>query len=201
MKTIKKSIIFALALCSAIYSNVLAVDYTGCAVYRDGVASAGIDINWHSGIVISHDLDSSNAIAHMRGRRSGDDSESVSKSFFITNNTDFNNKFMGVYKNSSMQMMDSVYIAATARELVSQNIQYVFLNRMDVFDIIAAKKEGVIKPTNVKSLRCDGLVEYCYSYNGLPIQINISDPYDLQYDSPVYYNPKTQAQSLTKISD
>ena len=92
-------------------------NWDGYAVYRDGVTSAGIEINWHAGIVVSSsgNYTTIEDIAH----HSGEGATSLaSYSEFLDGNS-----FMGGYRKTTNTSTRNK-IVATSNEMVEEAISY-----------------------------------------------------------------------------
>lgn len=168
-------------------------NWDGYAVYRDGVTSAGIEINWHAGIVVSSsgNYTTIEDIAH----HSGEGATSLaSYSEFLDGNS-----FMGGYRKTTNTSTRNK-IVATSNEMVEEAISYT------VFSLIthnASSSDKEISISNLQNVRCDGFVEYAYESNGQIIRGgNISTYYGAESDnamSRTVYFPKHQAESMTKL--
>ena len=168
----------------------------GYAVYRDGVA---FNLTWHAGIMVQPNSSNyAEAISHAPGgsERSG----------YATYSKFLNGKnYKGVYRPSTtMSNHDKDLVVATARYIAERHINY----KLDGMITMTDRGQTRFVPSDITQIRCDGVVEYCYEYNGFPIygagywDISKNDP-DTQRanDTLVFINPHIQAQSyLVQIS-
>lgn len=168
-------------------------NWDGYAVYRDGVTSAGIEINWHAGIVVSSsgNYTTIEEIAHHSGEGA---TSFASYSEFLNGNS-----FMGGYRKTTSTSTRNK-IVATSKEMVEEAISYT------LFSLIthnASSSDIEIGISNLQNVRCDGFVEYAYESNGQIIRGgNISTYYGAESDnamSRTVYFPKHQAESMTKL--
>lgn len=168
----------------------------GYAVYRDGVA---MNLTWHAGIMV--EPNSSNygsAIAHAPGGSERSGYTTYEK--FLNGHT-----YKGVYKPlTAMSSHDRDLVVATARYIANRHINYKLDGMIEATD----RGQTRFVPSDITAIRCDGVVEYCYEYNGFPIygagywDISKNDA-DTQaaHDTMLFINPQIQAQSyMQRIS-
>lgn len=189
--------------------SVFASGYEGMAVYRDGVA---MNLNWHAGICTKRDLDSYKPVIHIGGY-----GYNVSRAYYdgsedsFLGDPDDDNEFKGVYWDNDYSV--SYYddeVEETAFDLLDYDISY------DFFSMLSENSDcsgNIISPREIGTLRCDGLVEYCFEKNDIKVQDGYySDPdnHDLEYywdisrrvDAryhSIYYGPKGQAQDFLDL--
>ena len=170
----------------------------GYAVYRDGVEIIGsVVTNWHTAIVTAG-IGSSGTYAEASGI--GQTTGLVSYNSFLNGNT-----FKGYYKPSSVSsysgQRDSV--VSTAKTVANLHIPYVAVECITYNSIPAGQTH--YKPANIKAIRCDGFVEYCFEYNGIRVygpisgnawDISLNDAYAQDVHNGVAaITPKSQAEN------
>lgn len=146
------------ALTPATYASLA----QGYAVYRDGVTSLGVEINWHGAIVASG-IGTSGTYAQATGV--DETTEIVSYNTFLGNGT-----FQGYYQPSSITTYTNTQksaVVGTANWLASLHIPYVALNCIIYAPIDS--NQDYYYPTDILCIRCDGFVEYCFERNGIRI--------------------------------
>ena len=170
----------------------------GYAVYRDGVA---MNLTWHAGIMV--EPNSSNygsAIAHAPG---GSDN---AKTEYASYNTFLNGKnFKGVYRpHKPLTDHERDLVVSTARYIAEKRIPYELSAMM-----IANENNGRTRfyPKNIQKIRCDGVVEYSYEYNGIPVygikywDISLNHIPEIEiHRGIINVNPQIQANSMVQIS-
>lgn len=176
----------------------------GYAVYRDGVEIIGsVVTNWHTAIVTAG-IGTSGTYAEASGI--GLTTGLVSYSSFLNGNT-----FKGYYKPSSVSnysgKRDSV--VSTAKTLANLHIPYVAVECI-TYDSIPAGQTHY-KPADIKAIRCDGFVEYCFEYNGIRVygpisgdawDISLNDAYAQDVHNGVAaITPKSQAEKYMEQVD
>lgn len=124
--------------------------YRGFAAFRDGV----IVVEWHAGVTtqptqfVHITRGGHPAIVDLNGFRE-------------------NERFMGYYRHPSYAAgatkYDQIYQTAIAISMYP-SISYTALVPLD-----ATASSGKILPSAINKLRCDGLLEYSYEYNGVPV--------------------------------
>lgn len=190
MKVSKALSILLLAVLLVSLPCQAATGNQGYAIYRDGVA---LNLTWHAAMMVQPNSSNyAEAIAHAPG--------GSEKSGYATYAKFLNGKtYKGVYKPfTTMSSHDRDLVVATARYIAERHIDY----KLD--GMIAATDRGQTRfvPSDITKIRCDGVVEYCYEYNGFPIygagywDISKNDA-DTQaaHDTMVFINPQIQAQS------
>ncbi len=198
IKTIKISIFCTLILLLTFTSNSFAYnDYSGLAVYRDGVAVGPIELNWHAGLMYHENVKEYgyNAIIHIHGP--GYDVDFCSYGF--DNEDDFlgENDFMGVFAADDCTSNDLNYIRETASELTMQAISYTFFSLLEYKD----NPGTYINPSEIDKLRCDGVVEYCYEWNNVMIRDGDISKTSLVDDHSFLIGPRGQALDYLNFID
>ena len=169
-------------------------NWDGYAVYRDGVTSVGIEINWHAGIVVQSDSNSTSGIRSIAHHPGDDDTAYTTYSAFVGNND-----FMGAYRTTSdTDIRDE--IVATAKDMVHDAIGYNF------FSLIKhnqTNQSGTIAVSNLTHVRCDGFVEFAYELNDEIIRgANITTYMGAEADNVRAINqftPEHQARSMNEV--
>lgn len=170
----------------------------GYAVYRDGVEIIGsVVTNWHTAIVTAG-IGASGTYAEASG--TGLTTGLVSYSSFLNGNT-----FKGYYKPSSVSNYSGKWdaVVSTAKTLANLHIPYVAVECI-TYDTIPAGQTHY-KPADIKAIRCDGFVEYCFEYNGIRVygpisgdawDISLNDAYAQDVHNGVAaITPKSQAEN------
>ena len=129
------------------------------AIYRDGVAV----IEYHAGIVAHSQGPEYNSTGKWVIHASGDSSSVVE---YAKYKPDFlkDKKPVGEYYMSSMSYSDQLNIFFTAVDLTNNGITYTLLS---IFTTNLSS--GTISPSDIIKMRCDGVVEYSYEYNGIKV--------------------------------
>lgn len=172
----------------------------GNALYRDGVSSLGVEIDWHAGLVghaSGPSYQSGEWVIHHPGG-----SAVVQYDTFKTFLTDKNGKVhndMGEFYLSTVSQSTAYDIFYTAHDLTNESIAYTFSPMLRT-----SKSSGTIEPSDITKIRCDGVVEYCYEYNGVRLQglssdnlWNISTVQGAEYH-PASYRPSAQSQCFDR---
>ncbi|MBN2010287.1 hypothetical protein JW960_13160, partial [candidate division KSB1 bacterium] len=73
----------------------------------------------------------------------------------------------GTVTNIDMDFSKRKSVVSTAVELISYDIAYPWINPYPNALDYYSDAGSIIYPQNIKRLRCDGLVEYCYEYNNI----------------------------------
>lgn len=168
----------------------------GNALYRDGVGSLGVEIDWHAGLVGHASgpfYQSGEWVIHHPGG-----SAVVQYDTFTTFLTDKNgevHKDKGEFYLSTVSQSTAYDIFYTAHDLTNESIAYTFSPMLRT-----SKSYGTIEPSDITKIRCDGVVEYCYEYNGVRLQglssdnlWNISTVQGAE-NHPASYRPSAQSQ-------
>jgi len=168
--------------------------YEGYPVYRDGV----LLVEWHAAIMEKPSIDYTNPVIHIGGLNCLVKNDSWSN--FLDGSS-----FKGVYTpKGNVTDKDRDNVLATARKLATEKIPYTVLCQVD-YSIFCYG--STIQPKNISSMRCDGVVEYCYELNNIRISgddvWNVTQGGLLSWTrhSGIFISPKQQASLMTKISD
>ena len=169
----------------------------GYAVYRDGVTSGGIEINWHGAIVASGQGTSgtyaqATGVNHTTG--------TVSYSGFLGDGT-----FKGYYQPASLTTYTNAQreaVMATANTLSRLRIPYVALDCIKYSGIMLTQEH--YNPIDILAIRCDGFVEYCFERNGIRVcgplhedawDITLNDSYAQDcHNGVAAITPRSQAE-------
>ncbi|WP_265975986.1 hypothetical protein [Brucella intermedia] len=172
-----------------------ATGYEGMVVYRNGVSGGSWgSIEWHAGLMDEASFSSMGPIVHIGGP--GQIVRYAELSEFNDGNT-----FMGIYNKSSLTSTNRDDIKTVGRRLVSENISYTF------FNMIEHTATGTwIYATDITKLRCDGVVEFAYEYNGFQLQSfgsswDVSKVSDAGAHNAATTSPRRQSWQLTKYAD
>lgn len=150
------------------------------AVYRDG-AVGGID--WHTGLVNGSTTSSSTYIIHAPG---------IAKRTGYTNFSGFKDgkNFKGYYKPKySMSDSKKSSVMNTAKRIATLAIPYTGLGQMG-YSVMNTGR--TIQPEDIATIRCDGVVEYSYEYNGIRIGGGNSD-WNVSIDKDANFNAHSGA--------
>ncbi len=168
----------------------------GYAVYRDGVA---LNLTWHAGMMVQPNSSNyAEAIAHAPGGKE--------KSGYTTYTQFMNGKnFKGVYRpHKPLTDHDRDLVVATARYIAEKHIPYDVSAMM-----IADTNNGRARfyPNDIQKIRCDGVVEYSYEYNGIPVfgikdwDISVNRTSEIEmHRGVINVNPQMQANSMVQVS-
>lgn len=151
----------------------------GYAAYRDGVTSAGIEINWHTGIITAGSSAAAYTFAHAAG--TGSTTGTTNYLGFIDEGSP-----MGYYRPASTALSSSKRdaVCATATALANEHIGYVFATPIRYsISSIATDKYPI---SDIVAIRCDGFVEYAYEYNDIRV-----------YGDDTYWNISKAGDSYT----
>ena len=193
----------AASLCAIFFTSTplsvnAASGFQGYAIYRDGVTSTGFgNFTWHAAIMGRPTRAYSNPVIHIGGP--GYTVESATWKAFLANGT-----FQGVYRPTSMQEATRDNVVATAKELAANDIGYVLFQQMQVS---SSSNAGLyIDSDEITAMRCDGVVEYCYEYNGPRIygsdslwDISLNSDDVRSHHSGIKIDPKSQAQQYMTL--
>lgn len=129
----------------------------GYALYRNG---AILGTTWHGGIMNQNIISYSNSIIHIGGI--GGPVTTCNLSIF-----EDGKDFMGYYlPNRSLTASQLTSVVNTARQLLNNDIGYNLYNQINYDEDAVGTK---VSPDEIKSIRCDGVVEYCYEYNNIRV--------------------------------
>lgn len=141
----------------------------GFSVYRQGNTG---NVSGHAGLVYSTNIDTSNAIVHVI---SGDSNYLIRKTSLNTfiDGQDFYGYYVPkTLKNYSqtdqMNLRSKVIskahaLAAINRDSLGYNVLYQVWYSKD------SNSNGIVDLNEITSMRCDGLIEYCYEFYGLTV--------------------------------
>jgi|GEM_PF-3416362 hypothetical protein len=165
----------------------------GNALYRDGVLGG---LEWHAGLVGHANGPMYNGgawVIHHPGP------DNVVEYGTFTEFLDGNNDKGELYK-SSVSQSTAYDIFYTAHDLTNEGIAYSYSPMLR-----SSKSSGKIHPSDITKIRCDGVVEYCYEYNGVRLQgpddstntWDISTAFGADYH-PGSFRPSLQAQCFDR---
>jgi len=153
------------------------VDYTGFAIFRDGVIGQNVNLNWHAGLMDAPRHNSSTLpVFHMRGP--GHQPSRDTWNNFLTNPDVWYlggglNTYMGVYRPRFHMLTPSnqVNFRTKARDLNNRSITYTFATLLTLRSVPFPQPAFLnphrkLEPSNIRSIRCDGVIEYVYEYFG-----------------------------------
>lgn len=177
-----------------------ATNRLGNVLYRDGVSSLGVEIDWHAGLVGHASgpfYQSGEWVIHHPGGSAVVQYDTFT-TFLTDKNGDVHND-MGEFYLSTVSQSTAYDIFYTAHDLTNEAIAYTFSPMLR-----ASKSSGTIEPSDITKIRCDGVVEYCYEYNGVRLQglssdnlWNISTVQGAEYH-PASYRPSAQSQCFDR---
>lgn len=184
------------------YSVTTQIGYKGYAAYRDlsfNIDSAIVSFDdWHAGLMDEPYASYNLPIIHV----SKDSSSLVTWdqwSTFLDNLT-----YRGLYK-PKQELSDNqrTLVVSLARELRTKDIGYIVTHQLQA---TLWPDRTKIEPDAIVSLRCDGLIEYCYEYYGIRIfgsndlwDISVSSAENLAHHSYKNIMPKKQAQNYMTL--
>ena len=161
----------------------------GYAVYRDGVPSERYNFFWHAGIISGRTINLPDPIIHIGGPDKLVDFCTYEE--FLDGNS-----FMGYYRpETKLSDAQRENVVLTATKLTNYNIGYKIVHQIDY------KATGsIVQPSDIELIRCDGVVEYCYEYNGIRISggdssWNISVNSAVNLAAHTFIFPETQAKN------
>ncbi len=123
----------------------------------------------HAGLMYRNGFDANNGV---------DTIIHINQSFeaiLYGNESDFlnGNAFLGYYRpriGLNLNSRGNVIVTAFYLYLRTESINYSLLHQIDYsYD---ANGNEIVDISEIENMRCDGFVEYCYEYNGIPIFIN-----------------------------
>lgn len=155
MKNKITGLLFLLIFFLKLISIKADADILGCPVYRDG---AVLGLNWHAGLIATNSILDDLPIYHVPNQYDGVERDSFSN--FINENN-----FMGMYDYpNSIEHTSKELIVSMAARLSCYNVYYSLTKQLEYKSTV--QEGSYIEPRDILSLRCDGLVEYCYEYYG-----------------------------------
>lgn len=137
------------------------IDQIGYAAYRDGVDIALGYQNWHGAIIVSRVGDSQ---SYAQATGLGYTTEKVTYNGFLGNGTP-----QGYYRPASTSISSDQRsaVAQTASDLATLRIPYISLSCISFYSVPSSRIS--YRPTDIKYIRCDGLVEYSFEYNNIRV--------------------------------
>lgn len=149
-------------------TNSFAVDVKGFAVYRQGNAP---NPSGHAGLVCRNGVDASDSIIHVL---SGTEYwvRKTSLNTFIDNQDFYGYYVPKTLKNFTAadrekRLSDAISLAESLSRIHEDFLGYNALYQ--VWYTEDKNNNGIVDYNEIKSIRCDGLVEYCYEYNGFSV--------------------------------
>lgn len=200
-KNIRQIALCVVLICAFTVQAFAASGNVGYAVYRDGVDIAWVN-EWHAAMINKTSKTNSRYVVHAN---LGSDADYGDWDDFLhgVGNTSSNNEAQGVYRpKAGITSAQRDVVVETARDLVAEGIPYTFAGMMGYS---LDESRDIIQPDEIAALRCDGVVEYCYEYNGHKIfgsgsawniSINCTETYDAHHDNAW---PSTQAAAMTRV--
>lgn len=188
-------LLIAVLLISSVNTTFAATGNEGYAIHRDG---AFLGTTWHAGLMDEPDTSYYLPVLHIGGFSGGVKYDTWDN--FIDGNT-----FKGVYKpKSGITSSGRDLVKATGRRLRTENLGYTPLSQIDYgADVLT---QTWVYPEDISLIRCDGVVEYSFEWNGYRIFGN--DTYwDISRAGLLYLGehslaivtPKSQAQSYMTL--
>ncbi len=196
---LKKMILSILLVAILLFSSggtVLAAEgYEGYAIHRDG---AFFGTTWHAGLMDEAYSTYYLPVLHIAGLSGGVKWDSWDN--FINGNS-----FKGVYRPSGgISSTGRDLVKATGRKLRTENIGYTPLSQIDY--PAAVLSQTWVYTEDISLIRCDGVVEYSFEWNGYRIFGNDSywdisrAGWDyLTQHSLAIVTPKSQAQDYMTL--
>lgn len=154
--------VLLLGAMTAFAEDEAATRYQGYAIYRDGVPASWVSGGYHAAILVEPLVTSTNTpIVHATY---GSSVSKVTWDTFMNGN----NTYQGVYKPSSQSInkYQRYDVYETAIQLKNCNIPYTAAKQLEYNTYGCGT---YIQPWFVTAMRCDGVVEYCYEYNGVRV--------------------------------
>lgn len=152
-------------------SKAIASGFQGFAGYRDGVCDIDNVTSgfWHGGIVNS--VDAAGTDAYIQSSGYFRNVKPVDEDVFLDGQS-----FMGLRKAGPMTQRERNNVLTTARELTGYGVSYCFGHLMTANISGMTDDLDIIYPEQIRQMRCDGLVEYCFEYNGMRLQGTSTEP-------------------------
>ena len=184
-----------MAISCLLISTSAASNAQGYAIYRDG---AGINPDWHSGFIYSSNFNSSNTVIHV-DNQGNHLINYVSLSTFIDNQDFYGYYIPYKFAASSTQIANTIKnnVLETARQLqerTKDDLVYNLTNQ--VWYKTDSNSNGKVDIDEITSMRCDGLIEYCYEANGALIyggNISVYDTSIRNAHTAINITPKKQS--------
>lgn len=184
----KKIINIFLYISILVFANVtpaFATDHTGDAVYKDGTLGG---LTWHAAI----NDQSITGVEVIQAPGLFNVVQYAPWSSFVGSNT-----YQGPpqYKYG-MTANDSQNVINVARLLANKNnIIYTGIDMMHGFST-----GTYIYPDNVKALRCDGVVEYCFEWYNFPIMSPGAGMWDISNKNYIWRHSSAVTANLNPVS-
>lgn len=169
-----------------IFNSYAAVGLEGYAIHRDG---AFLGTTWHAGLMDKAQPNMTSVVTH-----AGQSIDTVmygSWSDFLNENN-----FKGFYSpKCTMSSNQRDNVTAMGRRLISENILYSPTAQLSN----AYGAGDIIEPDEINTIRCDGVVEYCYEFFNIKIygsdtKWNISLNGNQSHHALATITPKKQAE-------
>lgn len=165
--------------------------YWGYTAYNNNVKISSNWKEWHAALIVS---DEGDLIQHR-----GKDGVHVTKDDWSSIG-----EIVGIYRpRTPMTTKQRSLVVATANKLVLLKIPYIS-GLIPAYPIVYDGNGNGVKyePEDIKEIRCDGVVEFCYEYNGIKIYgednlWNITNPNELLGHLTML--PSGQASSMTLV--
>ncbi len=177
--------------------------YKGYAVFRDG---AGINIDWHAGLMNKANSSYSNCVIHLQKTSP---LFNVAVMFDSWSGFKGNNTFRGAYKPKNVTYTSTMAnnVLAKAIELTTENVQYTVTEQL-TYHLAPSNGTSKGEPSDIFRIRCDGVVEYCFEYYNMIIfgqnsqygNISIKNSHNVDYHRGGYIIPSTQAGVMTLVT-
>lgn len=188
--------------CPRNYQSATTIGQKGYAVYRDlgTLPSIFAPGDWHAGILCEEYVTDNLSIVHKPGIFG--DIGAVSFEDFVGDLT-----YRGIYRPTSNFLCgyDRERFVSMARYLATRDIGYITTYQLQATVWPDAEK---IEPDDIASIRCDGLIEYCYEYYGYRVygndalwDISKASTENLQHHSTQNILPKAQATNYLRFSN
>jgi len=173
--------------------------YISYAVYRNGVLG---DFTWHAALMdVAYKTSSGDVVIQAKNNYSVD--YGTWAEFLTGQGT---GTYMGTYRpDSTMSSLARGNVNARATYLVNDNIPYNITQQMVVTSNLSTGDK--IAAGDILTMRCDGVIEYCYEYYGFRVygnntywDISTYSINAIEHHSYNLINPETQAQNyLTQV--
>lgn len=165
----KKVISLVIAICIIFTSSAITTSAAskaqGYAIYRDG---AGINPDWHSGYIYSSNFNADNTVLHV-DNQGNHLINYVSLTTFIDEQDFYGYYIPHKFASSSTETTNDIKnnVIATAKKLqerTKDDLVYNLTNQIWYKE--DSNNNGKVDIEEITSMRCDGLIEYCYELNG-----------------------------------
>ena len=172
--------------------------YKGFAVYRDG---ALLGLNWHAALLGEARSTDYLPVIHIT------DLFGPVKWDSWSNFIDGNN-YKGVYRpKQTITDAERGLVVGMGKRLMTESIGWTAIGQMDINESVWINQDWVY-PEDINTIRCDGVVEYCYEYYGIRIygndtawDISKATFENITHHQLAQVTPKSQAEQwMTKVS-